>query len=76
MEAHIAERFGSLTRAFVQRRIQELQFNFTGNETLLDARRRPEEHRNLVVRVSGFSAYFVTLADEVQTDVIRRTAHA
>ncbi len=36
--------------------VQELQCNFTGNETLLDAQKNPELHRNLVVRVSGFSS--------------------
>jgi len=70
-----ASRFSSLTHFFVEERIQELQFNFTGNEELARAQEHPAEHRNLVVRVSGFSAYFVTLAREVQDDVIRRKAH-
>ncbi|MBN2451165.1 MAG: hypothetical protein JXR77_12295 [Lentisphaeria bacterium] len=68
-------RFEALTRAFVAGRIQELQFNFTGNETLIQAQKHPEEYRNLVVRVSGFSAYFTQLRPEVQNDVIRRRAH-
>jgi formate C-acetyltransferase len=68
-------RFAALTHAFVRERIQELQFNFTGNETLAAAQRSPGEYPNLVVRVSGFSAYFVTLSREVQDDVIRRRAH-
>jgi pyruvate-formate lyase len=68
--------FVALMKVFVQNRVQELQFNFTGNETLIDAQRNPELHRNLVVRVSGFSQYFVALSREVQDDVIRRRAHA
>jgi formate C-acetyltransferase len=67
--------FGAMTAFFVKRRIPELQFNFTGNEVLLEARRDPEKHRNLVVRVSGFSAYFTRLSPAVQDDIIRRRAH-
>jgi pyruvate-formate lyase len=67
--------FLALMRVFVRNRVQELQFNFTGNETLLDAQTNPELHRNLVVRVSGFSQYFIQLSKEVQEDVIRRRAH-
>ncbi|MCX7803707.1 MAG: hypothetical protein N3A38_00825 [Planctomycetota bacterium] len=70
-----ARRFAALTGFFVRHRIPELQFNFTGNETLLAARREPEKYRNLVVRVSGFSAYFTNLSPEVQDDIIRRRAH-
>lgn len=67
--------FLALMRAFVRNRVQELQFNFTGNETLLAAQQNPELHRDLVVRVSGFSQYFVALDREVQDDIIRRRAH-
>jgi formate C-acetyltransferase len=68
------QRFSAFTHAFVDRRIQELQVNFTGNAVLRDARANPDKHRNLVVRVSGFSAYFTQLSPEVQEDVIRRRA--
>jgi pyruvate-formate lyase len=68
-------RFGAITRFFVRSRIPELQFNFTGTRTLLDAREHPENHGSLVVRVSGFSAYFTRLSSEVQDDIIRRRGH-
>jgi formate C-acetyltransferase len=71
-----AQRFRAFTRTFVARRIPELQFNFTSNETLLAARQNPELYRSLVVRVSGFSARFVELAAEVQDDILRRRAHS
>lgn len=70
-----ASRFGALTRFFVRHRIPELQFNFTDNRDLLAAQKDPEKYRSMVVRVSGFSAYFVELSREVQQDVIRRRAH-
>lgn len=67
--------FVALMKAFVRNRIPELQFNFTGNEVLKAAQAEPELHRDLVVRVSGFSQYFVRLSREEQNDVIRRRAH-
>lgn len=54
----------------------QLQFNTTDRATLMHAMEHPEEHRDLVVRVSGFSAYFVTLDRAVQEDILARTEHA
>ena len=42
-------------------------------EELLDAKAHPEKHRDLVVRVGGFSAYFVMLSPEIQDDIIYRS---
>jgi formate C-acetyltransferase len=70
-----AQRFAAFTRFFVRNRIPELQFNFTGTRTLMDARLHPENHGDLVVRVSGFSGYFTRLSSEVQEDIIRRKTH-
>ncbi len=70
-----AQRFLAFTRYFVANRVPELQLNFTRNETLLAAQHEPEKYRDLVVRVSGFSARFVELAPEVQADILRRRAH-
>ena len=67
--------FGALTKAFVKNRIPELQFNFTDTATLEAAQKEPRLYGNLVVRVSGFSAYFVHLDREVQKDIMRRRAH-
>lgn len=52
----------------------QVQFNVVGTDTLLDAQKNPEEYKNLVVRIAGFSAYFVELAKPVQDDFITRTA--
>ncbi len=51
----------------------EIQCNVVDREILLEAQRRPAEYKNLIVRVSGFSAYFVTLSPEVQEEIITRT---
>lgn len=55
--------------------VSELQFNTTGAEALRDAMAHPEEHGGLVVRVSGFSATFVTQPRAVQEDILARTEH-
>lgn len=51
----------------------EMQFNYLDNETLLDAQRHPEQYRDLIVRVAGYSAFFVELCQDVQDEIISRT---
>ena len=63
----------TLMRAYFDMGGMELQLNVVSGETLRDAQKRPEEHQNLVVRVAGFSAYFVELAEGSQRDIISRT---
>ena len=53
----------------------EIQFNVISKETLLEAQKSPEEYRDLIVRVSGFSAYFADLAEATQDEIIARTEH-
>ncbi len=53
----------------------ELQFNTLDRETLLAAQKEPWKYKNLVVRVSGFSAYFVALEESLQNEIMRRTEH-
>ncbi len=53
----------------------QLQFNTADRELLRRAMTQPEQHRDLVVRVSGFSAHFVTLDRAVQEDILERTQH-
>jgi pyruvate formate-lyase len=50
-----------------------VQYNIVSRETLLDAKANPSRHRDLVVRVAGYSAYFNDLAAETQDDIIART---
>ena len=51
----------------------ELQINVVNEETLLDAKAHPERHRNLVVRVGGYSEYFHRLPDELKKMILDRT---
>jgi pyruvate formate-lyase/glycerol dehydratase family glycyl radical enzyme len=52
-----------------------IQFNVVDSETLRNAQHHPEAYRNLLVRVWGFTAYFVTLTKDYQDDIIARTEH-
>jgi formate C-acetyltransferase len=51
----------------------ETQFNIVSGETLRKAQEKPEDYRDLVVRIAGFSAYFVELYKASQDDIIKRT---
>jgi formate C-acetyltransferase len=51
----------------------QLQYNIVDSDTLRKAQANPEDYRNLVVRVAGFSAYFVELYEDLQNDLISRT---
>ena len=61
-----------LVRAFAQLGGQQFQLNSLSLETLLDARAHPERHKNLIVRVWGWSGYFCELTPEYQDHVIAR----
>ncbi|AKM48531.1 formate C-acetyltransferase [Edwardsiella anguillarum] len=61
--------------AFSKLKLQHIQFNVVSAETLRAAQRRPQAYAGLVVRVAGYSAFFVELSREIQDDIIRRTAH-
>ncbi|MDW3777734.1 formate C-acetyltransferase [Kluyvera cryocrescens] len=61
--------------AFTKLKLQHIQFNVVNAETLREAQQRPQDFAGLVVRVAGYSAFFVELSKEIQDDIIRRTAH-
>ncbi len=69
------KKLGQLIRVYFDRGGQEIQINSTSREVLQDAMDHPERYPSLVVRVSGFSALYVTLPREVQADILRRTQH-
>lgn len=65
--------FASYIRAFFDQKGMHMQFNVVSRETLLDAQQHPENYKNLVVRVAGYSALFTTLSRSLQDDIINRT---
>ncbi len=70
-------KFASLIRTFFDDlKGFHVQYNFVEKETLLDAQVHPEKHRDLIVRVAGYSAFFTVLNPKTQDDIIMRTEHA
>ena len=67
------QNFVSLIRAYFDQKGMHVQFNVVSRETLRDAQEHPENYKNLVVRVAGYSALFTTLSRSLQDDIIRRT---
>jgi len=51
----------------------QMQFSYVDNETLIKAQQNPDQYRDLIIRVAGYSAYFVELCKEVQDEIISRT---
>jgi len=51
----------------------EMQFNYLDNKNLIEAQKNPQMYRDLVVRVAGYSAFFVELCKDVQDEIISRT---
>jgi formate C-acetyltransferase len=66
------EKVAMLVQSFVRDGGHQLQINALNRDVLLDAQEHPELHRNLIVRVWGWSAYFVELDKEYQDQIIQR----
>ncbi len=60
-------------RSFFDQGGMQLQYNIVDAEMLREAKENPDEHRDLVVRVAGFSAYFVELYEDLQNEIITRS---
>lgn len=66
----------ALIKSFFELGGLHLQFNVISADILKKAQRQPERYKSLVVRVAGYSAFFVELTPEIQEDIIRRTEHS
>jgi formate C-acetyltransferase len=69
------EKLVSFIRAFCDFKLWHVQFNVINRETLQAAQKDPEQYRNLIVRIAGYSAYFTDLSADLQNDLIARTGH-
>lgn len=65
-----------LTKKFFDEGGMEVQYNVVSSETMRAAQEDPQTYRDLVVRIAGYSAYFVELNTDCQNDIIRRTENA
>ena len=66
-------RLMQLIRTWCDLKHWHIQFNILNKETLLAAQKDPEKYRNLIVRIAGYSAYFVDLSPMQQAEIIART---
>ena len=76
---HLSEKhhanFLQILRTFMQRGGLEMQINVVDRKTLLDAREHPEAHGDLIVRIGGYSDYFIRLKPALQQELIDRTEY-
>ncbi len=70
------DKVASLVQYFIHKGGHQLQLNAVSRETLLDAQKHPENYPHLIVRIWGWSAYFVELDDCYQNQVLRRQEYA
>jgi formate C-acetyltransferase len=70
------DKWAQLVRGYFRMDGHHVQFNVIGAETLRQAQLAPEQHRDLIVRVAGYSDYFCDLSRELQEEIITRTEHA
>lgn len=71
----IVDNIYSYAKAYCDLGGMQMQFNVLSTDTLRDAMVHPEEYRQLLVRISGYNAYFVTLDRELQLELIRRAEY-
>jgi formate C-acetyltransferase len=69
------DKLAHLVRGYFKMDGHHVQFNVVRAETLREAQALPEEHRDLIVRVAGYSDYFCDLAPDLQEEIIARTEH-
>jgi len=69
------EALGNLIETYLRRGGFEIQVNVVSADVLRDAQEHPEHHADLLVRVAGYSDYFVHLNEKMQGEVIERTEH-
>nr|WP_237714827.1 glycine radical domain-containing protein [Pelosinus fermentans] len=67
------ENMVSLVRTYFNLDGHHIQFNVIDSKTLLDAQKRPEDYKDLIVRVAGYSDHFHNLSKELQDEIIERT---
>ncbi|MDY6853007.1 MAG: glycine radical domain-containing protein, partial [Thermodesulfobacteriota bacterium] len=74
LDGHNREAFGQYLKTYGDLGVHHIQFSVVGRDTLEEAQTHPENHTNLMVRVCGYSAYFIDLAKGIQDGIISRTS--
>lgn len=73
LDGEMKKVFMSYLKTWKDMKIPHIQFNIADRETLIDAQKNPEDFKDLIVRVAGYSAYFVDLTKGLQDHIIERT---
>lgn len=70
------EKFKAFLRGYSENGGTALQINILDPEVLKDAQKHPQDYRHLLVRITGYNAYFTTVGKELQNEVINRLSHS
>ena len=70
------EKFKAFLRSYVENSGTSLQINMVDADMLRNAQKNPEEYRTLLVRITGYNAYFTSIGKELQNEIIARESHA
>jgi formate C-acetyltransferase len=69
------DKFAALLKGFMELKINHVQFNVVNKQDLMNAQKKPEDYRHLLVRVAGYTANYVDLARTLQNEIIARTEY-
>jgi formate C-acetyltransferase len=69
------DKLAYLIRTYFKLDGHHIQFNVVNADTLREAQKHPEKYMDLMVRVAGYTDYFVNLGTELQNEIIKRTEH-
>ena len=69
------EKPAALIKTYFSMGGKQIQFNIVDKETLREAQKHPDTHKDLIIRVAGYSAYFVQLGKTIQEEIISRAEH-
>lgn len=68
-------KFQALLRGYIENGETALQINILDPEMLRDAQKHPDEYKHLLVRITGYNAYFTTIGKDMQDEIIARESH-
>ena len=67
------QKIAALIRGYMKTHGSQIQFNIVDSQTLIDAKKHPEMYKDLLVRIGGYSDFFVTIPERLQDEIISRT---
>ena len=74
-EDEAKDKFKAYLRGYIENGGTALQINILDAKMLLDAQKHPENYQSLLVRITGYNTYFVSIGKELQDEIIKREMH-